>query len=244
MSGSDRRSVLRFAAAALLFPALSATPLRAAAQGHRFAPPANPMLYTRRLERGLRGGASFTVSRGFEIRFLREAGGYRVDGRQVEVEVEAPEALAAFARIEREREELGLFPLLLDETGTIADGAGTPLATQLDAAVSEALAQLEAQAHAPAERAELVRFVNAFHQSAGRLMTELPRDLFAPVETPRSESREVALPGGDTGAVTVTFSAARDPATGLMRQALREVVTDLHGDRRRTLEFWQLAPLA
>ena len=179
-----------------------------------------------------------------KVRFAHAADGFRVEGHQVGVEVEAPEELAAFARIEREREERGLFPLLLDAHGRIADGAGTPVATRLDEAVREILAQLAARPHTAAERAELVGFVNAFHQSAGRLVTELPRDLFAPAAAPRSESREVALPGGDSGEVTVTFSAARDPATGLMRQALREVVTRLHGDRRRTLESWRLAPLA
>ena len=243
MSAADRRSVLRGAAAALLVPVLAAVPLRAAAHGARFAPPHEPMLYRRRLERGLADGASFSVSRGFEVRFLHQAGGYLVDGRQVEVEVDAPEALAAFVRLEREREERGLFPLLLDAGGAIAAGAGTPVATRLDDAVREALAVLEARPHAPAERAELVRFVNAFHQSAGKLLTELPRDLFAPVETSRSERRAIALPGGDAGEVAVTFTAERDPATGLMRHAEREVVTVLDGDRRRTLESWSLDTL-
>jgi hypothetical protein len=244
MSAADRRAVLRYAAVAMLLPALAAAPLRAAAQGFRFAPPAGPMLYTRRLERGLRDGAAFVVSRSFEVRFRPESPGYRVDGAQVGVEVEAPEALAAFGRIEREREEVGLFPLRLDAGGAIAAGAGTPVASRLDDAVREAAAVLEARPQAPAERAELLRFVNAFHQSAGQLLTELPRDLFAPAEAERSEHREIALPGGEAGAVTVTFSAARDPATGLMRQARREVVTELAGDRRRTLETWRLEPLA
>jgi hypothetical protein len=243
MSATDRRAVMRCAAAALLLPALSALPLRTLAQGPRFAPPAGPMLYTRRLERGLADGAAFVVSRGFEVRFQPEASGYLVDGRQVEVQVDAPEALAAFVQIEREREERGLFPLRLDAGGAIAAGAGTPLATRLDEAVRAALAALETRSHGPAERAELVQFVNAFHQSAGTLMTELPRDLFAPAETPRSERREVVLPGGESGEVAVTFSATRDPATGLMRQAQREVVTVLDGARRRTVESWRLDPL-
>lgn len=243
MSGTDRRAVLRFAGMALLLPFASAVAAHPASRLSRFSPPDGPMLYSRRLERTLADGALFSVARSFEVRFEHYADGFQVNGRQVEVEVEAPEALAAFVRIEREREERGLFPLLLDAGGSIANGAGTPDATRLDAAVREALAALEARSYAPAERAELVRFVNAFHQSAGKLVTELPRDLFAPADTPRRERREVALPGGDSGAVTVTFSAERDPATGLMQEAQREVVTELDGDRRRTLESWRLDPL-
>jgi hypothetical protein len=243
VSAVDRRAVLRLAAGALLLPLTSVAAAHPARSSMGFSPPDGPMLYTRRLERALAGGARLVVSRSFSVRFRHAAAGFSVEGEQVGVEVEAPEPLAGFARIEREREERGLFPLLLDAAGLIAGGAGVPLATRLDAAVREALEALEARPYDPAERAELVQFVNAFHQSAGKLVTELPRDLFAPAETPRSETRAVALPSGDSGEVVVTFSAARDPATGLMRQALREVVTQLNGDRRRTLESWQLNPL-
>jgi hypothetical protein len=243
VSVADRRAVLRLAAGALLLPWASVAAAHPANPSSGFAPPDGPMLYTRRLERALAGGARLVVSRSFAVRFRHDAGGFIVEGEQVGVEVEAPEPLAGFARLEREREERGLFPLLLDAAGLIAGGTGVPLATGLDAAVRETLATLASRPYDPAERAELVQFVNAFHQSAGKLVTELPRDLFAPAETPRSETRAVELPGGDSGEVIVTFTAARDPATGLMRQALREVVTNLHGDRRRTLESWQLAPL-
>ena len=244
MTGADRRTVLRLASGALLLPFASAVAAHPAGPRAGFSPPDGPMLYSRRLERTLADGAVFSVARSFEVRFEHQASGFQVDGRQVDVEVAAPEALAAFVRLEREREERGLFPLLLDAGGTIAEGAGKPVATQLDAAVREALAVLQARAHVPAQRAELVRFVSAFHLSAGKLMTELPRDLFAPAETPRSEHREVALPGGDSGEVAMTFSATRDPSTGLMRQARREIVTKLDGDRRRTVETWRLEPVS
>lgn len=240
MTGTDRRGVLRLAAAALLLPMVSAGIARAATPA-RFAPPAGLMLYARRLERAMGGGHRFVVERRFAVRFVPVARGYRVEGEQVGVAVEAPDALAEFARIEREREEVGLFPLLLDADGGIAGGMGTPLATRLDEAVRIALGQVEARAQAPAARSELERFVTAFHQGATRLMTELPRDLFAP-GSPRHETRDVALPGGDSGAVTVSFAAIRDPATGMMREALREVVTTLDGGQRRTLENWTLAP--
>lgn len=242
MSGTDRRALLRLAAGALLLPFASAA-ARAHAPRARFAPPHGPMRYTRRLERGLADGKSLVVSRAFEIRFVHQPSGFRVEGKQMEVEVDAPEALAAFARIEREREEQGLFPIMLDADGLIA-GTAAPMSAQLDEAVREAVARIDSRQHDPAERATLLQFIGAVHQSAGRLVTELPRDLFAPPASPRTESREIALPGGGAGEVTVTFAAAADPATGLMRQAVRAVLTQLEGDERRTVENWSLAPLA
>ena len=243
MSGADRRALLRLVAGALILPLAAAIPARAASTA-RFAPPAGPMRYTRRLERELGRGGRMVVSCSFTVRFRPEPTGFLVEGEQVDVAVEAPDNLAEFVRLERERRELGLFPLLLDPAGGIAGGPTTPLASQLDAVVREALAQLSTHTRDPEERAELVRFLNALHQSAGRIATKLPDDLFAPGPTPRSEHREIALPGGDAGEVTVTFAAERDPATGLMRAARREVVTSLEGERRRTLESWTLTPLA
>jgi hypothetical protein len=38
----------------------------------------------------------------------------------------------------------------------------------------------------------------------------------------------------------VTFTATRDPVTGLMREAQREVLTEVAGDLRRTIESWTL----
>lgn len=243
MTAADRRTLLRLAAAAMLLPVVSGAPGRAVAQGPRFAPPSGAMRYTRRLERPLADGLRLVASRSFVVRFEPVEGGYRVTGEPAGVEVSAPERLAAFARLEREREDPGPFPLRLDAGGRIVGGAAAPLSAQLDLAVREAIAELDARPRDPAERAELLRFVDAVHKTAGRLTTELPADLFAPPSRPRTERREVALPNGEAGEVTVTFSAAADPATGLMRQAVREVLTELGGDRRRTLESWQLVAL-
>jgi hypothetical protein len=236
-----RRTALRLIAGALMVPALAASPLRALAQATPFAPPLQPMLYVRRLERGMAGGHRFVVERRFAVHFHALAGGYRVDGAQVGVDVEAPEAIAEFARIERERVEQGLFPLTLNDAGIIVDRPPVPLAERLDEAVRLALGQLRAQGHAARERTELEQFVLAVQQGAARLVSELPRDLFAP-GAPRRETRDVALPGGDAGAVTVAFTAVRDPATGLMREAQRVVTTDLHGAQRQTRESWTLTP--
>lgn len=240
MSRADRRTVLgRGLAFAVALPAAWAAPARAAA----FAPPAAPMLYTRRLERVLGDGASFIVVRSFAVRFVADGAGFRVEGRQVSVDVVAPDPLERFAQMERERVETAPFPVALDAAGRIAGHAAGQGSAQLDAAVREALDRIDRAAFAAGERAEAIRFVEALHQSAGRVLTEPPADLFAPEGVPREERHEVALPGSGTGAVRVRFSAERDPRSGLMRQATREVVTELGGDRRRTLETWRLAPL-
>ena len=238
----DRRAALRLAGMAAALPLMPVLPAAALSPG-RFAPPAGPMRYTRRLERELADRARLTVSRSFAVRFLQEAAGFRVDGDQVDVEVDAPAPLATLARLERERVETGLFPLELDAEGVIREVPRTAASAQLDAAVREVAARIEQGQYTPGEREELLAFVNAVHQGAGALVTQLPRDLFAPVDFPREENRAIALPNGESGQVTVTFTAVRDPATGLMREARREVVTEVAGDRRRMVESWSLAPL-
>jgi len=240
MSSLDRRSLLQGGAAAMVFAAL---PARSAVPAAGFHPPAAPMLYARRLERGLPDGAMLVVDRRFTIRFMPQAEGFRVDGEQVAVEVDAPGALAEFARIERERREAGLFPLVLDPSGAIRGVAPGFDTRGLDEAAREAVARIDSGSHPQAERERLRAFVDAVHRSANAILTELPRDLFAPVDCPRSERRAVALPGGDRGEVRLSFDAVRDPASGLMRSARREVVTEIAGDLRRTLESWTLTPL-
>jgi hypothetical protein len=238
-----RRALLRLAGWTAALPLLPIVPATAQ-PALRFAPPTGPMLYTRRLERGLAGGASLTVSRGFAVRFAPESDGYRVEGEQIEVAVEAPERLATLARLERERVETGVFPLSLDAVGAIRGVPPFAASAQLDAAVREVSARLDESPRTPAERAELHAFVEAVHRSAGQLVTALPHDLFAPVDCPREESRAIALPAGGAGQVRTSFTATRDPATGLMREARREVVTEVSGDLRRTVESWTLAPIA
>jgi len=239
---SDRRALLRVTGMAAALSLLRITPA-AAQTSIRFAPPATPMRYTRRLERGLADGTSLTVRRSFAVHFAPEPGGFRVDGEQVDVVVDAPEALQALARLERERIESGLFPLQLDPAGAIRQVPHPTASARLDEAVREVAARIDRWEHTPAEREELRAFVNAVHQSAGMLVTELPRDLFAPVDCPREEIREVELPGGKAGRVRVTFTAERDGGTGLMREARREIETEVSGDLRRTIESWSLAPL-
>ena len=107
MIRADRRGLLRLAGAALGASLLLPGGARGQAPA-RFAPPAEAMRYTRRLERALADGASLVVSRSFAVRFEREGEGFRVDGEQLAVVVEAPAQIESLARLERERIETGV----------------------------------------------------------------------------------------------------------------------------------------
>lgn len=242
--GHDRRQVLHAAAMAALALPLAGAPQIARAQRRAFAPPPGFMVYTRRLERSLPGNARFSVSRSFTIRFHHEDGGYRVAGEQLAVEVDAPESLAPFAVLERERREEALFPLYLDQHGLIAADAEMTQSPRLDQAVREVLRRIGELPVPEADQAEMTAFVRAVHANAAQFLTALPRDLFAPDGESSTQSRTVALPGGGQGVVTVGYAAETEPSTGLMRSAQREVVTDFAGDLRRTLERWTLTPQA
>lgn len=213
-------------------------------QPQRFEPPATPMLYTRRLQRELKDGKLFVVTRSFAIRFEPAEDGYRVTGEQVGVEVDAPPQLARFVQMERERVEQGLFPLRLTRAGQIMGLKDVEQAPQLDEAIAQVLTTI-AEVVKPAEdAAQLARFAQAIHENALLLMTTLPPDLFAPERADHQESRTLNLPDGTEGVVTASYTMARAPETGLLTQAQREIITTVAGHNKRTVESWTLEPLS
>lgn len=241
---ADRRTLLRNAALAALLPWAAQLPASAQAAARRaFVPPTGPMRYSRRLVRNLAGGASFAVERSFALQFSPAADGWTLAGDQISVAVDAPAPLAAFARLERERVEQGLFPLRLDRAGQIAGGPDRAQTLDLDEAVRTAREMIERSARSAADKTEMVRFVGALHQSAAQLTTLLPTDLFVPVEIPRRRHSDVPLPDGALGKVVASFDARTDPATGMMQTAERRVITTIAGDQRETVESWTFTPL-
>jgi len=242
MSGPDRRTVLTWTMAAAVAPVI-ATRARAAAESRaHFAPAAGPMIFTRRLERQLAGGAALVVTRRFAVGFTAMPEGWAVAGEQTDVAVDAPPRIAQLASLERQRVETGLFPLTLDSEGMIAGGPDPQVGKQLDAALAIVTRGLERGSLAGGERAQLEAFARAVHDSSARMIALLPADLFAPRQATAHAERRLALPGGGAGTIAVTFSAVSDPATGVMRSAAREIVTAIGDDRRLTREDWTLAP--
>jgi hypothetical protein len=243
-AGGDRRTVLRWAVAAALVPLL-ATRAGAAvlAGGARIRPPRGPMTFTRRLERGLAGGAKLVVSRSFAVRFIAATEGWTIAGEQVAVTVEAPERIAQLAAIERGRKETGLFPLTLDRSGMIVGLPETARPKEVDQAIAVVRDELAKRNLATDERQAYDAFIRAVHEAGAKMSSALPGDLFAPRDTAKHSEGRLALPGGGAGTIEVNFTATVDPADGLMRQARRDIVTAIADDRRLTREDWSLMPV-
>ena len=226
---------------AALVPALGwSIASRAAVGAARIAPPAEPMLFVRRLTRELPGGYAIVVERGFRIRFAAQADGFRIEGEQVSSSVDAPPNLAAYADIERQRVETGVFPIELDAQGLIRSTPAAAAPAALARGVELALEQVRTMQLPKGGEDQARTFLLGLEQAAGRISSAPPPDLFIPPANPEQATREVTLPGGLAGSISSRFSGTLSPLTGLLQQAERIVVTETAGSTRRTLEHWTL----
>lgn len=204
-----------------------------------FSPPQFDLLLARTLVRSLPDGKTITTRRSYAVRITRAGEGFRVDGKLVDVAVEAPPSLVGLAEIERRRPDNGLFPITLDGNGMIAAPSGPEqgaAAGQAAILVSErvggsglaALDMLQAQA-----------FVARLRGGAAR--SDWPDDVFRPAIGRRSESRRIALPEGGEGHVVIQIDGQGAGLRGQIAAVDRIVTTDLGGDRRVTRERWQIS---
>lgn len=247
MPATDRRLMLRLALLAAAAPALFAAgawPGARASTPGPITPPAQVMRFRRSTRRPLPGGAHIAVTRDFGITFRAAGTGFVIDGRQIAVTTDFPPGLERFAHLEAARSDDATFPLVVDGSGQIVSTSQQADADQpLRAAIAEALARIRAQPLGPDQRQQLLGFVETLHQAGSAIIAQMPPDLFAPLENERSETRHLALPNGETGEVSSRFVAERDPATGLMRRASRQISTRIASEARHTDEEWSLGLL-
>lgn len=238
---SSSRAVWLAGAAAIMPVVLAGLPLvpASATATSQFQPPSDPMMLTRTLRRPLPGGAEVLTRRSYEIRFVPEAGGYRVDGRLVDVEVDAPPSLQALASLERKRPDDGMFPMRLDERGLLLPMAGEMHADEVRQAGLAVRQQVEALPLAPFDRSQASAFARSFERQSVR--TAWPEDLFHPAPGAREETRTIPLPNGARGTVRVKVNVRTHEASGLLGSFVRKVTTDLDGSSRITEETWTLA---
>lgn len=235
MNAFDRRRLLQ-SLSGMALASVSAGRSLATTVELRFEPPAGKLALSRRLVRILGDGAQIVVRRTWNIQIFPTATGYRVDGRQSAVEVDAPSELAALASAERQREELGLFPILLDRNGLMTEQSKFVDSAAVDQALARVSSEIS-QDNLPA-RALLERL----HSGADAIVSQLPRDFLAPRSGGWTKQWSVPLPSGAKGQVSVRYLATRS-SSGLLDRAERTVTTMADGSTRVSTETWTLKAL-
>lgn len=241
--GSARNGALWLASAAAILPVSAlalapATPSIAAPL--EFAPPRDALVLTRTLSRSLGDGKEVRTSRRYKIRFVPDRDGYRIDGRLLSVDVEAPPALAALAQLERERPDDGLFPMRVDRHGRFVSATSPAPAQQTARSAAIAARAIGESGRPAADRDTGKRFVASV--ADGQPRTAWPADLFNPVTRNDVQNRTIALPGGGKGHVTIETRATLFAPKGLMREFVRAVTTRMQGHARTSVETWSLEP--
>ena len=205
-----------------------------------FAPPPTPMLLTRELRRSLSDGNEVVSRRSYEVRFVPEAGGYRVDGRLVTVEVEVPPHLEALAALERARSDDGLFPLHLTARGLIAEQQSVgPQGTLRTRSLVESM--IARSPLPPGQRGNAKGFVATLLAHPELAGGHWPPELFHPMTGTRRDVRDYALADGRPATTTVVVDVRGDGAGGLLQRFDRTIVTETGGAAQKSREIWTLA---
>ncbi len=209
-----------------------------------FAPPRVPLRLTRTVERQLGQSGKLVVARSWSIAFEPAERGFQLSGKQADVAIDAPPMLADLARIERARVEDGMFPMLIDQAGVIAETDAMRSDQALAAAIETVRARLIAEPLAAGDKALAERFMATLQAAGQSALAAWPHDLFAPGSRAETFSREVRLPNGKVGTLTILTTATCDAASGLMRNYERRILTEVEGQSRTGAERFALSAKA
>jgi hypothetical protein len=234
------RAALLLAGAVILAPTGFPVSPALGAGVKQFEAPEGPLILTRELRRAIAPGKDIVSRRSYAIRFVRQGTGWRVEGTLAKTEVEAPEELAMFAELEKARKDDGLFPLSLDANGMIVSQQGASDTDAAQNARSAATTSVEKIEMSSSDKVVARHMVQRIVTQGTALGGNWPVDLFRPTASPREQVRDVPLPDGRKGRVTVTMQASPDPR-GVMEQFERRVMTELDGTTRLSQETWKLS---
>lgn len=206
-----------------------------------FSAPDGSLVLTRELHRDLSRGKQLVTRRNYRITFVREGDGWRVDGELIDCQVDAPPELDALAQLEKARPDSGLFPLYLDQSGKIVEQHGShgdaSSVMQARTVVNRTVAGIAMEPQERSIASAMVQRISTQGQSSGG---KWPEDLFRPASGHRSEVRNMALPDGSEGRITVTIDAAGS-SDGILDHFERNIVTELSGTRRESREVFRLS---
>ncbi len=241
-----RRTALQRLAVAAWLPlsALGAPIGGACAGGRSLTVPEGAFRLERVLSRELGDGAAIVVTRRWRIGFAPSEPGIRVSGEQTFADVAAPAALAPLAALEKARSTAQMFPIRLDGEGHIAGSDRRMDAADLLRAIEAGQAWMERNGAGGATAAsEARKFMAQLARMGAEAVSVMPRDLFFPAAAQGSATRDLALPGGETGTISVTTQASVHARTGLLQASERVIVTRVRDSARTSREDWALTPL-
>lgn len=241
MTGARRRLRTALLVGCAFALASAASAERSAGPSHEtaFSAPEGPVILTRELRRSVGRTKQIITRRSYAIRFVRDGKGWRVDGTLIGSEVEAPAGLAELAALEKARKDDGLFPLRLDSQGLIvAQQAPGDAVTAGKARVvaSAAIEKINMTSTDKAVAKEMILRIAAQSQASSG---GWPVDLFRPPAEPVVNVRDLPLPDGKQGRVTVTMQASPRNA-GHLSQFDRSVLTEIDGTSRLSVESWSM----
>lgn len=242
----SRRTALGGLSRAALIGAITAMSLNmpsALTAQQRIAIPTQAMRLSRRLARDLRGQEQVKVVREWSVRFINQAAGIAIVGEEKSARVDAPAALRPLAQIEEMRSTNGMFPLQLSENGIVLSAGVSNSAVDVLAALQTAEEMIARAPVPPHEQSRHVLFVSHLLKSGSSGMGRIAPDLFFPNGKAMRDKRQIALPDGQMGAFETLYQAFPTQGKGWLRRSIREVITRVGLDVRRSVEEWTLEPL-
>lgn len=241
MSDSGRRDALRFLGAGALLGSLGySLPISARVSPADVKAPQGRYFLSRLIERELVDDALLTVERRWSCQFQEAGRGMRAIGEALDCLVDAPAALAPLAKLEKEREDKGPFPALLDSKGLIATPSQQAPVDQRRV-VDAAMSVLEDASITAGDLAQARTMLARMASAAGQSLSAIPQDLFFPDTTPQRIIRTVEVAPGVAGQIELEVVTLVEPGNGLLAMRERRLATSIGDDRRTAREVWTLA---
>ncbi|TNE33923.1 MAG: hypothetical protein EP350_02990 [Alphaproteobacteria bacterium] len=204
--------------------------------------PDSTMILSRRIERPLSDGQMIVMTRSWEVRFARSGQGIAVEGRQIQVDVDAPAKLSELAQIERNRSTDGLFPILLSSDGEIVGAGMINEESEISRAAEVAAKLIEQSSKSDQEKRTALYYLNALQAAGSSVVEALPADLFYPVPGEKRDLRKISLPDGHVGEIELIRTSQLAPGHEWMGSSQRKVVTKVAGTSQESLETWTMRP--